>query len=315
MQLKCRICYNVEKNDIIFINEKMLGLGNCFEYLLCSHCNSIQIINFPHDIQRYYEGGYYSLNVSPERYFKGKLKRILKSFRDNLTIKYGNNIIRFLFPFVDPVLENLSRVEINKKSSLLDIGCGKGVFLYSLKNAGYDNILGIDPFLDKSILYQNGLLIKNIQLFEVKEEFDFITMHHSFEHMNNPFEVLSHIRKILKPNGVLIVRIPVTNTFAWNKYKENWVQLDAPRHAFIYSVEALNILLKNTGFILEQSIFDSSSFQFWGSELYLNGQKLHGTNIHNYFSKDKLKEFDIAAKQLNKESQGDQAVFYIRRKR
>jgi len=38
------------------------------------------------------------------------------------------------------------------------------------------------------------------------------------------------------PGGWCVIRIPTVSSFAWEHYREQWVQLDAPRHFFLHKV-------------------------------------------------------------------------------
>jgi 2-polyprenyl-3-methyl-5-hydroxy-6-metoxy-1,4-benzoquinol methylase len=76
-------------------------------------------------------------------------------------------------------------------------------------------------------------------------------LHHSFEHMDNPCGVLKQIDKLLNPDGELLIRIPVSDSFAWRKYGVDWFQLDAPRHFFLHTTKSIALLAKNSGFVLK----------------------------------------------------------------
>ena len=64
-------------------------------------------------------------------------------------------------------------------------------------------------------------------------QYDFIMLNHVFEHMDDPVETLQKLYQLLKPNSYLLIRTPVMGTYSWNKYQENWMGLDAPRHIII----------------------------------------------------------------------------------
>src|ERR1035437_10368943 len=56
----CRICGNSTDNRSFIARERMLGLGDEFEYFECSNCLCLQISEIPKDIDRYYPANYYS---------------------------------------------------------------------------------------------------------------------------------------------------------------------------------------------------------------------------------------------------------------
>jgi hypothetical protein len=88
-------------------------------------------------------------------------------------------------------------------------------------------------------------------------------------------------------------------------FKENWVQLDAPRHFVLYAIKSINFLAEKTGFKIGHTIFDSNAFQFWGSELYKKDIPLTLPDTHEWyppergFTAEQLSKFDEEARDLN----------------
>jgi 2-polyprenyl-3-methyl-5-hydroxy-6-metoxy-1,4-benzoquinol methylase len=62
--------------------------------------------------------------------------------------------------------------------------------------------LGIDPFLEQSIEYENGLRILKKTIREVEGEWDVIMFHHSVEHLPDPLETLQSVTELLSKNDV-----------------------------------------------------------------------------------------------------------------
>lgn len=137
-------------------------------------------------------------------------------------------------------------------------------------------------------------------------------LHHSFEHMSNPHQTLEILKSHLNPHGVILLRIPIVNTFAWNHYKENWFQIDAPRHSFIYSIESIKYLAEARGLYIDNIIFDSTGNQFVYSERYKQGVSIKDQSVS--FSRKERKTFRERAKELNNTQMGDQACFFLKRK-
>jgi predicted SAM-dependent methyltransferase len=140
--------------------------------------------------------------------------------------------------------------------------------------------------------------------------FDLVMLHHSFEHLEDPEEVLKVCFDRLNPGGQLLVRCPVTDAEQWKTKQELWVQLDAPRHLSIPSTQGFVLAAERTGFTVKEILFDSSAFQFWGTALYEQGEKLDRSKISTYFSPQQLQDWERLALQYNTEGKGDQACFF-----
>ena len=116
-----------------------------------------------------------------------------------------------------------------------------------------------------------------------------------------------------------MIRIPVVSSFAWEDYGVHWVQLDAPRHFFLHSLDSLRILARKEKFHIEDIVFDSDEFQFWGSEQYKNGISLRSEKSYSMnpaqsiFNQEQIDRFRRKAMQLNRDARGDQAVFYLKK--
>jgi SAM-dependent methyltransferase len=192
--------------------------------------------------------------------------------------------------------------------------------LHALKEIGFTQLLGIDPHLNSEIKYENGLIVKNIKIDEVDGHYDIITMNHSFEHVEEPLYVLQKCHNILNPGGFCCITMPVADSFAWQNYRTNWVQLDAPRHLHIHSRRSIELLASRTDFSIWRMIYNSAAFQFWGSEQYamdipLADSRSYGKNRRkSVFTYREISEFDVASKYLNALDRGDQATFILAKK-
>jgi SAM-dependent methyltransferase len=300
----------------------MFGFRDEFEYFQCSKCNCLQISQPPEDLSKYYPKKYYSFSFSADKI--SLFKYLLMKLRNNYLIFNKGIIGKLLYNkypvekclFYDQLLL-LKRLPFNKKSRILDVGCGSGKLLYNLSISSLRNLLGIDPFIQNNIIYNNKLNIFKKNISNVTGEWDIIMFNHSFEHLPDPVESLLSVSKLLAKGGFCLLRLPIVSSFAWEHYRENWVQLDAPRHFFLHSIESIRNLGEIANCELIDTIYDSTAFQFWGSEQYkkdipLKSDKSLSLNPSNcIFSKDDIKGFSDKAKQLNKDKRGDQAAFYL----
>ncbi len=204
-------------------------------------------------------------------------------------------------------------------SRILDIGCGRGLLLNELAQDGFHQLTGLDPFVDRDLVYNNGVHIHRAPLDGLHGQFDLVMMHHSMEHMDDQHRVLDLASRLLAPNGCMLVRIPVLG-YSWRAYGVDWGQLDAPRHFYLHSFRSFERLVEQSALRLDDSYYDSTSLQFWLSEQYtrdipLNAPNSHGVDPeHSPFSAGQLKAWHRQAVRLNALRDGDSACFFLRHK-
>lgn len=109
----------------------------------------------------------------------------------------------------------LSEVDLNKKDlAVLDIGCAMGANLAFLKNLRPDaRLCGIElnP-LSAALAAKSGEVkaadVEKLDIPEWEGTFDYIIMGDILEHLREPKEVIIKVRKLLKPEGALLVSLP-----------------------------------------------------------------------------------------------------------
>ncbi|MCG6917142.1 MAG: class I SAM-dependent methyltransferase, partial [Deltaproteobacteria bacterium] len=211
------------------------------------------------------------------------------------------------------------RADVSLNDAVLDVGCGRGDLLLEMRGAGFSNLTGLDPYIEQDIYYKNGVAVLKCNLDEIGNKYDFIMLHHSFEHMPDPQRTLGLISQILKPNRTVLIRIPVACSHGWRHYGINWVELDAPRHLFLHTEESMNILARGANFDVIEVGYDSTAFQFWGSEQYcrdipLQDRRSYAVNPKvSIFTKEKIRSFEARAQELNSKRDGSRACFYLRK--
>jgi len=316
--VQCRVCHNDEGLREYIVREMMFGTKELFPYVQCPVCGCLQIKSIPSDMSRYYGAGYYSR----EREAVPRIVQYLFHQRDRYIFS-GRGLIgrlgylTFGKAFANHSLNSLSKLNPGADTRILDVGCGDGKVLKMLRQMGFDRVHGIDPYNDKDVVYDRKLTIRKAALHETDGQWDVIMLHHVFEHLPDPQTTLSDIRRRLAPDGTCVVRIPVVSSHAWERYGVNWVQIDAPRHLFLHSMSSMTRLASEAGFDVADVVFDSNSFQFWGSELYTMDIPLKDAQavVFKLFSLKTLRGFAKQANALNAEGRGDQAIFYLKNAR
>jgi SAM-dependent methyltransferase len=285
----------------------MFGTREVFTYSECGGCGCLWLLNVPSDLSKHYGAGYYSLEDE---------SRLTSFVRRNGPAYWINHIIR---EKQRPSLpEWWPEKPVRRGARVLDVGSGFGGLLFHLKALGFKNLTGIDPFIKQDTANRDGPTILRRSLEEMDGEFDVLMLNHSFEHMPRPREVMRHLKRLLAPRGSVVIRTPVSSSFAWKKYGADWVQLDPPRHLFVPSVASLKAFAATAALTVESILFDSTAFQFWASEQYRQGIALHDPRSYlqsprgSVFSRDQIKEFTQLARELNNRAEGDQASFTLR---
>lgn len=133
----------------------------------------------------------------------------------------------------------------NQKGTVLDIGAGTGDFLVEAKKQGWQ-ITGIEPNLKA----KQTAISKNVDFADSLESlqnhsFDVITMWHVLEHIPDLDFQLRELKRLLKPNGTIIIAVPNFKSFDAKYYKEFWAAYDVPRHLWHFSKTAIKKLFWN----------------------------------------------------------------------
>ena len=328
-KLVCKICGNEQYDNLYIAKEMMFGFRDEFKYFECSGCGCLQIKDLPENISKYYPEVYYSFKALPAAredttgnflggYLRGARTRYFMYQKD-----LAGRLVLALKPIGKPFsgyLEWLKKCHADLNSKILDVGCGTGSLLLHLRWFGFRDLSGIDPYIPEDISYKNGIQIQKKGLDAVKTKFDVLMFHHSFEHIQEPLEIFENISKLLTDKGCALIRIPTVSSYAWKNYGVNWVQLDAPRHFFLHSLKSIELLAVKAGLKIKEIVFDSTEFQFLGSQQYeqgislLSGRSYYVNPKAALFNTEQIDFFRSEAARLNKERQGDQICVYLVKK-
>jgi len=217
-QHQCSIC-QCETGCVHTAEERMFGWGDVFHYRECDHCGCLQLLDPPGDLGRFYpEESYYSFqNNLPVSLPRNPLRRWLMRRRNEAQLVRRGGIGRLLRTLrespgieqIRPWFEPLSEVTLS--SRILDVGCGKGETLSMLAGLGFDDLTGIDPYLqaesDEPPIRLRACALEELD----RDQFDFIMFHHSFEHLPDPRATLNVARRKLSPAGACLIRIPLAS--------------------------------------------------------------------------------------------------------
>jgi 2-polyprenyl-3-methyl-5-hydroxy-6-metoxy-1,4-benzoquinol methylase len=164
----------------------------------------------------------------------------------------------------------LGKAHALPRGSLLDVGCATGSFLSLAQAKGWEcRGLEVSAFAAARAREQTGCEIFCGKLEEVPFDsgsFDVITMWDLLEHLPDPLQGLEKARRLLKPNGLLLVNTPNENSLlrqvARFIYRGSGGLITAPvnhlyhsYHLHYFAAETLTVLFRRAGFeLVEMSI-------------------------------------------------------------
>lgn len=134
---------------------------------------------------------------------------------------------------------------------VLDIGCGDGRALWTLKQLGCE-VVGVE--FDGEAAATARELGLDVRLGSVHEQgfaaatFDAVMMSHVIEHLPDPKATLQECLRILKPGGQLRMLTPNAAAWGHRHFGRDWMALDPPRHLNIFTPSSMTDLLKSADF-------------------------------------------------------------------
>ena len=133
-----------------------------------------------------------------------------------------------------------------EQGSLLDVGCGSGVFLH-LAAQHHWKVCGVEPCLPlyrkaETLLRGRGTLsCSTLQEASLRAaSFDVITLWDVLEHVPDPAGFLEHCRGLLKPGGYVFVNVPDADSLPARLLGEHW-PLWLPEHLNYFNRQSLRL--------------------------------------------------------------------------
>ena len=169
---------------------------------------------------------------------------------------------------------NLINSSNSSKGKLLDIGAGTGDFLLTANENGW-NTIGIEPSEKaKAIAVRKGVGFSSTTEELESHTFDVITMWHVLEHVPNLENQIKELKRLVKPNGTIIIAVPNFKSYDAKYYGKFWAAYDVPIHFWHFSKTAIKLLFEKEDIKLEKVLpmkFDSFYVSLL-SEKYKNGK-------------------------------------------
>jgi len=196
--------------------------GETFAILACSECGLGHTIPQPEDLRHYYSQTYHG-------------------GRHGFTAQYcANRRLR--------IVNSLFRGEVAR--SILDVGCGDGTFLFACRTVGW-TVRGIE--IKPDIARRAGLKVdESVEDLGDAALFDCITLWHSLEHLRDPRLTVTHLVRLLKEDGAIVIAVPDAAGLQARFFGPRWFHLDPPRHLYHFGPASVDHLLDSTGLVVER---------------------------------------------------------------
>ena len=134
--------------------------------------------------------------------------------------------------------------------TLLDIGCGGGEWLESVRSAGW-TVYGVEPDpVARRMAEAKGIPVWG-SIGDVPRDaprFDYITLSHVIEHVHDPIGLLRSCHALLKPGARIYIDTPNIDAIGHARFGRNWRGLEPPRHLVIFGRKSLYLALEKAGF-------------------------------------------------------------------
>jgi len=189
-------------------------------------------------------------------------------------------------------VKKISKIKINIKN-ILDVGCGTGDFLNACLQKKWQ-VFGVEPHnnaraiaqkkIKKNCLYNS---IETLEQQKPNQKFDVITLWHVLEHIPNLDSYIKSLKRLLEPDGILIIAVPNFLSFDAQYYKSFWAAYDVPRHLWHFSPKAIKLLFKKVDLqvaAIWPMVFDSFYISFLSEKNKTGKQNIVSASFIGFWS-------------------------------
>lgn len=265
---ECPICRGSGHIHFSHISDKLYFIPGQWNICLCETCESFWLENrpLPESISQIYPTEYYT-HAEPWNKLTsgGTFASILLPAKHSFlhhAYGYPKSKTPLLPEFIGYVTASIAYLRwmkddmvrflpANNGGLLLDIGCGNGEFLLTMKRLGW-RVRGIEPDADAATVAQrHGIDVEVASIDDTTylEDgyYDAITMSHVIEHLPDPVAAVRKVASALKQGGRFVTISPNPRSALGLFFGQAWVHWDPPRHFSLPSSKGLNRLAASSG--------------------------------------------------------------------
>lgn len=279
------LCFLCDCNGTILyqdLRDRLFAAPGTWAMLRCPKCGLIWLNPqpIPEDIGKLYSE-YFTHNTLPQIPKKEPTmswRKIVKFSILNSGFGYrsdgSNKFIGWMGSRLGPLRDIVGGIVMwlngAHPGKLLDVGCGNGQFLATMREMGWE-VLGVEPDGQAVKMAQKrfGLNVYEGALEKIAfpdDSFDAITMSHVVEHLSDPTGTLRECQRVLKRGGRLVLTVPNIESLGHRLYRESWRGLEVPRHLFLFSPSTLRGCVEQAGLqVLELRTTARSANWMWAT--------------------------------------------------
>jgi 2-polyprenyl-3-methyl-5-hydroxy-6-metoxy-1,4-benzoquinol methylase len=184
--------------------------GRTFTYLRCDECRSVHIAEVPNaeELSAYYSDPAYHNHMGP-----GQLSR------------------------ADWFFNRVSRPAPRSGRRHLDYGCGPGQYMEFMRRSGWETTGAEYSEASAAAARSRYPVVLIPELDELKDgAYDYITMLHSLEHVEDPVDTLRRLARKLAPSGSMLIEVPYLECLEFRVFgAETFSMFQAPVHLQFFS--------------------------------------------------------------------------------
>ncbi len=206
-----------------------------FSVVRCAECGLVRLdpVPSPEELPRYYPDNYW---FAPDASAASRMEEA-----------YRRLVLRDHVHFVARALRRT-----RARGPLLDVGCGGGLFLGMMRERGF-RVVGLDNSREAAaIAWRRQQVPAVCAMLEHApfgdESVAVLTMFHVLEHLYDPRAYLTAARRLLAPDGRLVVQVPNAACWQFRLLGEAWNGVDVPRHLFDFRAGDVEKLVESCGF-------------------------------------------------------------------
>ncbi len=215
---------------------------------------------------------------------QGQLQKIYSGFKHNIFEKSLT-----IFSDAKHSLKFVKKFTRNKKS-LLDIGCGSGIFLSeAVKNKLQVSGIDMSSAMVKYIKSRFKYLVYHGDIINTKigNKYDIVTLNQVIEHFSRPRILIKRCNALLNNGGLIYIATPNIASIVSKIRKEKFDYIIPPEHLSYFNKTTLYNLLTSEGFRILK-------FGTWSYPVDLAGLIKHLLKRGNYLhSKKNVMEYNI----------------------